>query len=118
MYDPYEWVPRVRTRLEEGTSLRRYLSILGYGLIRGGGLRHLGQMAVADMLDEAVVAGLKKWFYTKRPDCRSCRYTRLCDGVENTYAREYGLEELQVVAGEKLIDPVVYRKGNKAWCVN
>lgn len=118
MYDPYEWVPHVRTRLEEGTSLRRYLSILAYGLIRGGALRHLGRMSVADMLDEAVIAGLKKWFYTKRSDCGRCRYSGLCDGVENTYAQEFGLEELQVVTGVKVIDPVEYRKVNRAWCVN
>jgi len=113
MYDPYEWVPRVRARLEEGTSLWRYLGILGYGLFVCGASLKLGRQSLADTLDESVVSGLRRWFYTKRSDCMKCKYAELCDGVEKTYAREYGLNELIPLSGERISDPVHFRKGLK-----
>ena len=116
MYDPFEWVPRVRARLEEGTSLWRYLGILGYGLFACGAVLKLGRLSLADTLDESVVAGLRRWFYTKRSDCKECKYTDLCDGVEKTYAMEFGVDELQPHGGKLLSDPVTFRRGNKAWC--
>jgi molybdenum cofactor biosynthesis enzyme MoaA len=111
MYDPYEWVPRVRARLEQGTSLGRYLAILGYGLFACGALRKLRRLSWADTLDESVVAGLRRWFYTKSAACKNCRYAELCDGVEKTYAATYGVAELLPVSGQKLVDPVHFRRG-------
>ncbi len=117
MYDPYEWVPRVRARLEEGTSLWRYLGILGYGLVVCGAVLKVGRLSLADTLDESVVAGLRRWYYTKHAQCRECRYGALCDGVENTYAREYGLDELVPLGGSTIHDPVVFRRCNSSWVV-
>jgi MoaA/NifB/PqqE/SkfB family radical SAM enzyme len=110
MYDPYEWVPRVRARLEEGTSFWRWLGIIGYGLVACGALRHLGRLSLADTLDESVVAGLRRWFYTKRSDCKNCSLNSLCDGVENTYAAHFGLNELAPVSGVAVDNPVHFRK--------
>lgn len=117
-YDPYEWVPWVRARLEFGTGLPRYLAILGYGLLVGGAARHLFRICSAELLDAAVTEGLRHRFYVMTDSCRRCRYVALCDGVEKTYAREYGLDELNPVAGPLLSDPVTFRRGNFAWCVS
>jgi len=110
VYDRYEWVPRVRARLEQGTSLARYLGILGYGLLACGAVTKLGRLSLADTLDESVVAGLRRWFYTKGKGCADCRYAELCDGVEKTYAANLGLGELAPVAGPKLNDPIHFRR--------
>lgn len=111
MYDPYEWVPRVRARMEEGTSFRRYLGILCYGLFLCGAILKFGRLSLADTLDESVVEGLRRWFYTKRTDCKYCKYTKLCDGVEKTYAKEFGTSELMPCGGARLDDPIYFRKG-------
>lgn len=111
MYDRYEWVPRVRARLEQGTGLVRYLGILGYGLFACGAVTKLGRLGLADTLDESVVAGLRRWYYTKGKGCADCRYAELCDGVEKTYAANFGLGELEPVAGAKLHDPIHFRRG-------
>lgn len=115
-YDPYEWVPRIRARLEEGTGLMRYLGILGYGFFIAGACRGLFSKPLSHVMDDSVVEGLRRWFYTKRDSCRKCRYHELCDGVERTYAEKFGMNELVSCSGERYADPVVFRKGNKAWC--
>ncbi|QSV44933.1 radical SAM protein [Geobacter benzoatilyticus] len=114
--DPYEWVPRVRARLEEGTSVWRYLGILGYGLFACGALWSLGRNSLADILDQSVVEGLRRWFYTKRDECGQCQYRELCDGVENTYASQFGLDELKPLPGSAITDPVHFRSGAQMCC--
>lgn len=111
-YDPFEWVPRVRARLEEGTGLFRYLAIMGYGLFVAGAGRRFFSVPLTRLLDAAVTEGLRHRFYVMADRCRHCRYVELCDGVERTYAREYGLDELQAVIGLPLSDPVNFRRDN------
>lgn len=110
-FDRYEWVPRVRARIEEGTGLPRYLAILGYGMILGGAWRKLLFQPLAVTLDDCVTEGLRRRFYAMGPQCSGCRYRELCDGVEKTYAREYGFKELVPMECEGLIDPSAFRKG-------
>jgi len=109
-YDQYEWVPRVRARLEVQNNLFRYLGILSYGFFIAGGFKNLGRMAFPGVLDECVVEALRKWFYTKHPDCSSCRLNLICDGVENTYAKSFGLGELSPQRGSVVHDSTVFRK--------
>lgn len=109
-YDRYEWVPRVRARLEEGTGLGRYLGILGYGFFLAGGWKRLVSGSLAATLDDCVVEGLRSWFYQKHADCRRCKYHGLCDGVERTYCRQYGLAELAPCPGQRIEDPVAFRR--------
>jgi hypothetical protein len=115
-YDPFEWVQRVRARLEEGTGLMRYLAILGYGLIAAGELSNLFRKSRRYLLDSAVTEGLRNRFYTKPVSCKSCTFDELCDGVEKTYAKTYGFYELVPVTGEKIHDPVSFRRGNRFRC--
>lgn len=112
-YDPYEWVQGVRARNEEGTSYLRYLGILGYGLFLGGALRKLHSQPLAYTLDDCVTEGIRKYYYAKGPQCSGCRYRELCDGVEKTYAREFGFAELQPVKGKIVRDPIFYRRSGE-----
>jgi sulfatase maturation enzyme AslB (radical SAM superfamily) len=110
-FDRYEWVPSVRAKIEEGTSGLRYLGILGYGLVFGGAFQKLLSQPLASTLDDCVTEGIRKYYYAKGPQCSDCRFRELCDGVEKTYAEEYGFEELVSANGELVCDPVAYRKG-------
>jgi sulfatase maturation enzyme AslB (radical SAM superfamily) len=48
--------------------------------------------------------------YTKRPECRQCRFFLICDGLENGYVESIGLDELKPVPGPWLSDPFHFRK--------
>lgn len=109
-FDPFEWVPRVRARLEIQNSFWRYLGILGYGYIAGGVWKKTFRMPLADILDESVVEALRHWFYKKSDRCGQCRYELICDGVEKTYDQQFGLDELTPVKGDVISDPVFFRK--------
>lgn len=108
-YDRYEWVPHVRARLETGTSLWRYLGILGYGFFPGGAWRRTFRMPYYELLDSCVTEALRSWYYTKGGQCKGCSRDRICDGVENTYARKYGLDELTPIAGKSVTQPTHLR---------
>jgi len=112
-FDPFEWVPRVRARLEIQNNLWRYLGILGYGYIAGGVFRRTFSMSAAEILDESVVEALRRWFYKKGDQCRQCRYTLICDGVEKTYEQQFGLTELDPAAGSAITDPVYFRNNGE-----
>jgi MoaA/NifB/PqqE/SkfB family radical SAM enzyme len=108
-FDPFEWVPRIRARLETQNNILRYIGILSYGFFLGGVYKNMIKMPLVDILDESVVEALRHWFYKKHPDCKKCRFDNICDGVENTYAKKFGLYELLPQNGEKLKDPVFFR---------
>ncbi len=108
-FDRFEWVPRVRARLEVQNSLLRYIGIVTYGYLRGGAIWKTFRMPFQEVLDESVVEALRHWFYKKAPSCRKCRYEKICDGVENTYAEIFGVEELSPNIGPKISDPVYFR---------
>jgi uncharacterized Fe-S cluster-containing radical SAM superfamily protein len=108
-FDQYEWVPRVRARIEEGTGFLRYLGILGYGMVLGGAWRRLISQPLATTLDDCVSEGLRRYYYAKGPRCPGCRFRELCDGVEKTYAKEYGFKELAPVKGEVVGEPIHFR---------
>jgi MoaA/NifB/PqqE/SkfB family radical SAM enzyme len=109
-YDPFEWVPRVRCRLEEQNGFLHYLAILGYGLIVGGAWRKLFKQPFVSTMDESITEGLRTRFYLKGRKCGNCRYIELCDGVERTYSAEYGFDELIPVMGTKFDEPAHFRK--------
>ena len=68
------------------------------------------RVPLADLLDETVTEALRNWFYVKHPKGRQCRMYELCDGVEKTYAKNFGLNALNPVNGEKILDPLFFRR--------
>jgi len=109
-YDMFEWVPRIRSRLEMQNTLIKHMAILAYGFIVGGMYKELFRTTWPDFLDRCVTQALHKRFYEKHKDCKHCRFNYICDGVENTYARNFGLEELKPDYGERLTNPVFFRQ--------
>lgn len=110
-FDLFEWVPRVRARLEIENSLLRYLGILLYGFLRGGLLRKIYCMPLADLLDESVIQTSRYRGYKKHPIlCKQCCCSEICDGVENTYARKFGMDELASYSGIKIKNPLYFKE--------
>jgi len=52
---------------------------------------------------------LRRGEYVKAPCCRDCSRNPICDGLERTYARVVGLDELRAVPGETVTDPMAFR---------
>lgn len=113
-FDRFEWVPRVRARLEEQNSAWKYLGILGYGFFVGGAGKRMGQEPLADLLDDCVTEALRKYYYTKSLQCKKCSLERICDAVENTYAGKFGLDQLSPIEGDKISDPMFFRTSGPA----
>jgi MoaA/NifB/PqqE/SkfB family radical SAM enzyme len=110
IYDQFEWVPYIRTRLEVQNSLLRSWAILAYGYLRGGAFKKTFRLPFNDLLNESITEALRHWFYSKGNQCRECSRNSICDGVENTYAKKFGLSELIPVNGELIKDAVYFRQ--------
>jgi len=105
-YDPFEWLPHVRVRLETNINSLVYLAMLAYGLSFG---KALFKAKKGDILDQVIVEAIRAYNYCKHKTCRDCRYDLICDGVEKSYANIFGLQELNTVPGEKIREPYYFR---------
>lgn len=107
-YDPDEWLPWVRSRLERDF-LTHWLMIAS-GSVWYHPFRELKNLDLYSFLDQIIV----RWgqFYnTKIDKCRNCKYFYICDGVEKLYLRIYGSSEIKPVEGTKIRDPMKFRRG-------
>lgn len=109
-YDPYEWVQRVRARLEVQNNWFRYTGILGYGFIMGGAFKGMGRKSISDILDNSVTEALRRWNYSKGEVCRHCSVNAICDGLEKAYVRKLGFSGLSPFIGKKTDDALLFRK--------
>ncbi len=109
MYDPFEWVPRIRARLEEQNNIWRWLGIMAYGYTMGGAYKKTFKFSFTELMDESVVEALRHWFYTKSKVCTKCRLNYICDGIENSYANAYGTKELLALVGPVEENPLCFR---------
>jgi len=49
--------------------------------------------------------------YVKGKECSQCSLNKICDALEDTYARFIGTGELKAVPGEPTDDPMIFRRG-------
>jgi len=108
-YDPYEWLPWVRTMLEKHYRWYLVAGLIGYGLLTCQNHARLFRSKFKDFLDDCIINGIRKYGYRQNQECRSCRYQLICDGLERTYARLLGFKELKRVEGEKISTPYYFR---------
>jgi len=108
-YDPYEWLPWVRAMLEK--HYRWYLTagLIGYGFLTNPSYAQLFRLKLGDFLDDCITSAIRKYGYRQNKECRLCRYQLICDGLEKTYARLLGFQELKRVEGERIRVPYYFR---------
>jgi hypothetical protein len=97
-------------RLEKHYRLYQRIGIVPYGLLHREGWRSLFKFQWDNFLDDCIVAAIRAYGYRKSAECKQCRYTLICDGLERTYARIMGCGELKRVEGEIIRKPYHFRK--------
>ena len=55
--------------------------------------------SMIDVAHDIVIEKMRRG-YVKRPDCIECKYYSICDGLEKSYAKVVGLDELHPIKGE------------------
>lgn len=106
-YDPDEWAPRIIVRLESGPVKYR-LYILG-GLIRYHPFNRLQKFTMSELFDEIAIKGYQRWYF-KTKACVNCKHHEICDGIEKSYAKVFGLSEIKPAPGKRVQDPMFYRE--------
>ena len=79
---------RALRRTDRPEAARGLLSDEVLAARRGGDDGELVQIRRGDLDDAA---------RSKRPECRTCRYDRVCEGVWGNYTRRYGWGEFEPV---------------------
>ncbi|HTZ11839.1 MAG TPA: radical SAM protein [Candidatus Margulisiibacteriota bacterium] len=108
-YDPYEWVPWVRTMLEKHYRWYLTLGLIGFGFLSHPRPWQFMGMRWQDILDDCIINGIRKYGYRQNEECRRCSYQLICDGLERTYAHLLGFSELNRVEGDKVREPYHFR---------
>lgn len=108
IHDPFEWSQRMLIRLDaQGIWPKwKYYLYLLYGALRFLRLPHLPY----DEYLEDVSVEIRKGTYIKPNECKHCMYYELCDGLEKSYVRINGTNELKPEFKEKIKDVLYYRR--------
>lgn len=107
LYDLYEWYPPLRSCFEY-EHFMWYIGILNkltkLPLINN--LIKFGFRLTENPIELLNIAR----YYRKSKSCRNCKYGKICDGLEKTYAQIIGFKELRPEKGKKIQNPMFYRK--------
>lgn len=107
-YDADEWDYLVRTRIREGWWIGSAAMLAGMLLLPSW------KAAWARGYDTARHWGIKRFLEVKNkvkgPACRHCAVAPICGGVWKNYARWKGFGELTPYPGEKVYDPLHFRR--------
>lgn len=122
-YDTDEWVDSIKTRLL--TDVRDKKASLNYwrGILRGIVYHPTVCMqyfrtkedALFRIFHRSIIEQMREG-YAKSDGCKKCKYYYLCDGLEKTYIKKWGYDELKPVIGKRILDFNYYREnyGNYA----
>jgi MoaA/NifB/PqqE/SkfB family radical SAM enzyme len=103
-YDPDEWVEGVKDRLVSG-AVRHWFHIIR-GLIVNRPFNRIH--GFNNLFDEIILEQMREG-YVKDKGCKKCKYYNICDGLEKSYARVIGLDEISPVPGRQISDPMYFR---------
>jgi len=110
LYDPFEWDPYVRVRLEKHYPPFAWIFMIIYGAFKKRDFSLIKEKKYREFLNQCIVTSIRAYGYTKAKKCKECRYFYLCDGVEKSYAKKLGLDELKPVKGERIKEYYYFRK--------
>ena len=110
LYDPFEWDPYVRVRLEKHYPPFAWIFMIGYGAFKKRDFSLIKEKKYREFLNQCIVTSIRVYGYAKAKKCKECRYFYLCDGVEKSYAKKMGLDELKPVKGERIKEYHYFRK--------
>jgi MoaA/NifB/PqqE/SkfB family radical SAM enzyme len=105
-YDPDEWDYLWRSYFRRGALT--WAAATAGGFLLHPAPRRLLKIKLRAALREAIVWSIIAVNKIKGPQCRRCRYYRICDGLWRDYADRFGFEELTSVEGSKISDPAAY----------
>ncbi len=107
IFDPFEWSQRMLIKLtaKKVTPTWKYLGYFFYGFLKS----HPKIKLSKDYLEDICVS-MRIRSYFKSEKCKKCKFNKICPGLEKSYFKIFGDSELKPADGEKIIDPLYFRK--------
>jgi len=107
IFDPFEWSQRLLIRLPASriTPFWKYIGYLVYGFIKTRPKPKLSREFLED-----ICVRMRLRDYVKSEKCKECKYDYICQGLEKSYAKVFGLSELTPISGEKIKEPLYFRR--------
>lgn len=110
IYDPYEWSQRLLSRF--GDPLNFSNTLKHYGYIITGTLKFRPSLKFnhKEYIEDVFLAYRRNTYAKPKEICGKCKFYKICDGLETSYAKIIGTGELKPQAGEKITDPLYFRR--------
>lgn len=107
IYDPFEWSQRllIRFTAKDLVPFWKYSLYLIYSLLKTRPRIKFNK----DWIEDACVK-MRLLDYIKSSECKNCSYDKICQGLEKTYKKIFGLGELKSVKGKKIVNPLLFRE--------
>lgn len=110
IYDKEQWNNVVMDQIKHG------LVRNGYHILRGmlsfKNKSRMFKLPFKNLIGEAMVEFIISKQSQKLDKCKSCKYYFICNGFWKSYIKLYGAEEIKPIYGEKILDPLFFRKVN------
>jgi len=117
-YDPYEWDYYQRVRVRRGRLIRDIATMAGMFFFMN--VRCIPKIGLKKSLREAILHVEACRHCIKPKACRRCRFDLICPGVWKAYAREFGMDEIKPIGGDRIsdVDHFLYKRFGNAMFSN
>jgi len=112
IYDPFEWSQRMLTLCQQRflekpmqfhASLVNMMQQYSHSIC-------MKPASIDEEMAEALCLVSMRSGYVKSRSCTNCKWDPICDGLEESYSRHIGVEELEPAAGDRIMNPLAYRE--------
>ena len=108
IFDPFEWSQRMLVRLPSNGIIPvwKYLGYLAYGFLKA----HPFNIRLSREYLEDICIAMRVKEYVKSEVCKKCKFNKICQGLEKSYVKVFGISELKAIEGAPLKDPLHFRR--------
>lgn len=111
IYDKEQWNNLVMDQIKYGSIVNLYHILRG--VLNFKDKSRMLHLPFRNLLGEAMVSFIISKHFIHLKKCRSCKYYFICNGVWKPYIKLYGKREIEPVSGQKISDPLFFRRTNK-----
>jgi MoaA/NifB/PqqE/SkfB family radical SAM enzyme len=110
IYDPYEWSQRLLSKFGDPLNFQNTLKHYGFVVMGTLKFRPKFKLNFNEYLEDVFLAYRRSTYKKPKDKCGKCKFNNICDGLEASYAKIIGTDELKPQIGEKITDPLFFRK--------
>lgn len=110
IYDSFEWSQRLLSRFGDPLDFKNTLKHYGFIVSGTFKFRPSPKLNYKEYIEDVFLAYRRNTYVKPKEICGKCKFYNICDGLESSYAKIIGTNELKPQPGKKITDPIHFRR--------